>query len=65
MKYIKKLLSFIGTWSLFYLGHWTSFIMRFLLFYWLFNFYSWCMINSLKIQELGDLKSPWKEPKND
>lgn len=51
MKYIKKLLSFTGAWVLFYLGHWTSFIMRFLLFYWLFNFYSWCIVNSLKIQE--------------
>lgn len=64
MKYIKKLLSFTGAWVLFYLGHWTSFIMNFPLFYWLFNFYSWCMVNSLKIQEWGGLKSPWKDPKN-
>lgn len=62
LQYMKKLVAYILSWSLYYIGDLTSNIMLKISWNWLFIFYNWSMINSNKIQDWGKLKTPWSTP---
>lgn len=58
---MKKIIGFITSWTLYYLGHFTSKLMNELPF--LYSTYNWLMIKSMNIQDWAKLKSPWKNVK--
>lgn len=55
---MKKLISFISSYFLFYLGHIVYLI--FVQYGMCYNIYNWLMDNSEKIQSWGGNTSPWK-----
>ena len=57
---MKKIIGFTLAWSLYYLGHWTSLLMK--KYDVGFSFYSWCMVTSADIQDWAKLSKPWEEP---
>lgn len=67
---MKKLIAYIVSWVLYYLGDLTSYFQEKRDWLWIYKLYQWCMIRSLKAQEWGNihpenqgrLKGPWKEP---
>lgn len=59
---MKKLISFLGAYLLYFLGEIFAYLSRgFHKIDWIYKTYVWLMINSCKIQDWGDLNHPWKE----
>lgn len=55
---MKKVIGYIGTWTLYYLGHISSKLMyKIPVFY---KMYQWFMMKSFEVQNWSELKSPWK-----
>ncbi len=56
---MKKIIGFLPTWILYYIGDLSSIIMVKFDFYFLYGFYNICMITSTDIQDWAGLKKPW------
>ena len=55
---MKKLISYILSWFLFWFGHFISLIMGTMPA--LYSTYRWCMHKSMDIQDWADNETPWK-----
>jgi hypothetical protein len=62
---MKKFIGYIGAYSFYYLGHWTSIIMGKSRFVFLYTAYSWLMNTSVNIQDWAGLDKPWKTNQNE
>ena len=63
---MKKIIAFLPTWILFYIGDFTSNLFKYKYFNFtaLYLLYNWCMTNSGDIQDWAGLKRPWLKPEN-
>jgi len=59
---MKKIIGYLPTYVLYYLGHWTSLLMAKFKWYFLYDIYSWLMIKSADVQDWAGLKKPWYPP---
>ena len=59
---MKKIVGYIGSYSFYYLGHWTSIIMYKFDLDFLYPLYRELMNWSLNLQYWANLDRPWKEP---
>lgn len=66
---MKKIIGFIPTWIIYYIGHWLSLLERFISpkigILWLYELSNYFLITSTIIQDWAGLNSPWEEPKNE
>lgn len=62
---MKTLIGYIGSYSLFYIGHWTALTWQTKINKqgYGFGLYNWCMLTSLKIQDWAGNKKPWTKTK--
>ena len=61
---MKKLISFVGTYVCYYVGHFLSLFMKIRYLDFLYEPYKKLMIWSFQIQDWGNIKGPWKEVEN-
>ena len=59
---MKKVIGLIGSYAFFYLGDWTSILMKKTGCEFLYPIYKEFMNYSLNLQYWADLDRPWKEP---
>ena len=61
---MKKLIGYVASWVLYYLGHWTSMPVNTFDVFWLYGIYNWFMVTSHDIQEWSMIDNgPWTEGK--
>lgn len=57
---MRKNIGFVGSWALYWLGHWISIVMHFEWFYWVYPAYNRLMCDSVRIQNWADIDNgPW------
>jgi hypothetical protein len=60
---MKKLVAYILSWSLFWLGDVVSRVMRFDSMWWLYPVYNWLMLWSMRVQDWAGNATPWNSTK--
>lgn len=54
---MKRIIAYITSWTLYWLGHWTSYVVR------LYPIYKSLMYNSMRIQDWAGNETPWQHIK--
>ena len=58
---MKKLVGYILSWTLYWLGDLISYLMNYFDWFWLYSFYNNVMLASLDVQAWAGNKTPWRE----
>jgi hypothetical protein len=60
---MRKLVAYIVSWSLYWLGHLTSYLLNFDSMWWLYPVYNRLMIASVQVQDWAGNTTPWHKTK--